>query len=83
MVVSLIIFFVPFGEFAEAFADGTFRGEAEVTLKGGGIGVSSFFSVIYSLRSQIFSVRNHYRKSTGLSLPSPVSGEELDSTCRD
>lgn len=36
---SAIIALIPFGEFAEAFAEGDFGGEAVITLQGGGVGI--------------------------------------------
>ena len=40
-VLFLVELGVPFGEVAEAFAEGDFRGEAVVALKGGGVGIGS------------------------------------------
>ena len=36
-----VVGFIPFGEFAEAFAEGDFRGETEIALEGGGVGIGS------------------------------------------
>ena len=36
---KMIVSSIPLGELAEAFAEGNLGGEAEVALKGGGIGV--------------------------------------------
>lgn len=62
-----VILLIPLRKLSQPSPQGNLRRKPEVTLQRSGIGISFLFSVICPFYYQIFSLRNHYQKSTGLS----------------